>query len=568
MRPPLPHDSAGSDQPGEPAPPERQYFDRKSLRTVVGRSADFPKLAQDCVCFANASGGALWIGIEDGQEHPPADQTINPLLLEQIRKRVGELTVNVEVATDLRRDANGGEFIVLAIARSHGIASTSDGRYFLRVGDTCNPINGDDVIRLVNDRPTAPWETMRTLGLPGKQADRASVARFVAALRASDRVKSVVKEKTDDELLAHYFLAIDGLLTNLGVLLVGTTADRARLGTAPIVQVLKYDEHGDKVSKLLWDDYALSPIDLVEAIWTDVPDFRESYEIPDGLFRATVPAYEKDVVRELVVNALVHRPYTQRGDIFLNLYPDRLEVVNPGRLPLGVTPRNILHASRRRNDALARVFHDLKLMEREGTGFDKMFERLLATGRGAPNVREGQDSVHVTVPRRVIHPGVIRLLADVDTRHKLGQRGRIALAMLAQTEGLPATELADRLELEDTASLSSWISPLVDLGLVEQAGRTKGTRYFVSPSLLRSAGLDRRTTLVRLEPHRLRALLLEDLKRYPDSSRSDVHRRIAPEINAKAITRGLNDLISEGLVEAQSAKRWRTYRLTTKGQGS
>ena len=41
----------------------------------------------------------------------------------------------------------------------------------------------------------------------------------------------------------------------------------------------------------------------------------------------------------------------------------------------------------------------------------------------------------------------------------------------------------------------------------------------------------------------------------------------APEINANAITRGLNDLISEGLVEAQSAKRWRTYRLTTKGQG-
>ena len=61
------------------------------------------------------------------------------------------------------------------------------------------------------------------------------------------------------------------------------------------------------------------------------------------------------VVRELLVNALVHRPYTQQGDIYLNLHPDRLEMVNPGRLPLGVTPRNILHASRRRNDRLATV---------------------------------------------------------------------------------------------------------------------------------------------------------------------------------------------------------------------
>lgn len=60
--------------------------------------------------------------------------------------------------------------------------------------------------------------------------------------------------------------------------------------------------------------------------------------MPDGLYRQSVPAFDEIVVRELLVNALVHRPYTQRGDIFLNLYPDRLEVVNPGLLPLGITP--------------------------------------------------------------------------------------------------------------------------------------------------------------------------------------------------------------------------------------
>lgn len=552
--------------PDDQVPPEREYFDRKSLRTVQGNSADFAKLAQDCVCFANGNGGALWIGIEDGQAHPAPDQKIDPLLLERIRKRVGELTVNVQVLPELRRDPNGGEYIVLAIARSHGVASTSDGRYFLRVGDTCNPVNGDDVLRLANERPAVPWETMTSLGVSRAVASASSVARFVAALRASDRVKQTVKEKTEDEMLAHYWLTSGGLLTNLGVLLVGSAADRARLGSAPVVQALKYDEQGAKVSKLVWDDYTLSPIDLVDAIWKDVPDFRESYEIPDGLLRTTVPAFEKDVVRELVVNALVHRPYTQRGDIFLNLHPDRLEIVNPGRLPLGVTPRNILHASRRRNDGLARVFHDLQLMEREGTGFVLMFERLLASGRAAPTVREGTDSVHVTVPRRVVHPGVIRLLADIDKRYVLSQRERIALAMLAQVEALSASELAEQLELDDPESLPSWIARLVELGLVEHAGRTKGMRYFVSPAFVRSAGLDRRTTLVRMEPHRLRALLLEDLKRYPNSQRADIHRRVAPEIHGKTITRSLNELIFEGLVEAEGGKRFRTYRLTSKGQ--
>jgi predicted HTH transcriptional regulator len=58
----------------------------------------------------------------------------------------------------------------------------------------------------------------------------------------------------------------------------------------------------------------------------------------------------------VLVNALVRRLYTQRGDTFLNLHPDRLEVVNDGPLPLGVIPKNVLYSAVRRNDHLARLF--------------------------------------------------------------------------------------------------------------------------------------------------------------------------------------------------------------------
>ncbi|MCC6553077.1 MAG: ATP-dependent DNA helicase, partial [Polyangiaceae bacterium] len=469
---------------------------------------------------------------------------------------------------EIHRDDNGGEYILLSVPRSVGVASTSDGRYFLRIGDTCRPVVGDDVLRLANERPAMPWETMTTLDIPSRAADDAKLARWTAGIRASDRVKASVKEKTDGELLEHYGLASAGVLTNLGVLLLGTASDRMKLGTAPVVQAIKYDDRGSKVSKHVWDDYHLSPIELIDAIWEQIPDFRESYELPEGMFRTTIPAFEEVVVRELLVNALVHRPYTQRGDIFLNLHPDRLEVVNPGRLPLGVTPRNILHASRRRNDGLARVFHDLKLMEREGSGFDLMYERLLASGRAAPIASEGTDSVHVVIPRRVIQPGVIRLLAQADLRYQLTQRERIAFALLAQTEGLSAAELAGRLDLAEPAALRPWIDRLLEWGLVDQSGRTKGTRYFVPPSLLREAGLDSRTTLTRVQPHRLRALILEDLERFPDSSAPDIHRRVGLEIPERTFRRMLRDLVTEGEVIATGEVRWRRYRAArpTRGQ--
>ena len=153
------------------------------------------------------------------------------------------------------------------------------------------------------------------------------------------------------------------------------------------------------------------------------------------------------------------------------------------------------------------------------------------------------------------------MLTEADQRFHLTQRERIALGMLAQTEGLSAAELATRLELTDAAATHGWIDRLVEVGLVEQAGRGKATRYHVPPGLLRQAGLDGKTTLARVQPHRLRALILEDLERYPASGRIEIHRRIGPEIHEKSVMRVLNALVADGVVEATGVRRWRTYRV-------
>jgi len=88
---------------------------------------------------------------------------------------------------------------------------------------------------LLNDRPALPWETLTTLQVPLADAMPTQLKALLNQLRASDRVKSVVKEKSDVETLAHYGLSDGPLLTNLGVLMVGTSRDRARLGTSPSV---------------------------------------------------------------------------------------------------------------------------------------------------------------------------------------------------------------------------------------------------------------------------------------------------------------------------------------------
>lgn len=541
---------------------EGQLVDKKSLRSVVGPTANLNELAKDCVAFANATGGHLLIGIEDDDTSPPVEQRIAVDLPDTIRRKLAERTVNVTALPEVVTTSNGAQYIDLVVPRSISVASTTDGRYFLRVADQSKPVIGDDVLRLASERAALPWETQTMMQVPRGEADHVQRDLLIAALRASDRVKPSIKEKTVDETLDHYLLARGPYLTNLGILCLGRQQHRAQLASAPVIQFIKFDALGDKTNKLVWDDHTQSPMDLVESVWRDIPDFREYHELPDGLYRQQLPAFDEVVVRELLVNALVHRPYTQRGDIFLNLHPDRLQVVNPGPLPLGVTPQNVLHTTVRRNENLARLFHDLKLMEREGSGFDKIYEVLLSQGRPMPEVIEETDRVQVTIRRRILRPEIVDFIAKVDQTYQLTQRERITLGLLAQHDAMTARELLSALELSGADALQPWLSRLLEWNIVRNAGRTQATRYFVAPDLLRSLQFRAETTLKRIEPHRLAALILEDLRRYPHSSISDVHERIGGEINAKQVKRALEALISGGEVTFEGENRWRRYTAT------
>ena len=542
---------------------EGQLFDKKSLRVLQDGERGLRELAADCVAMANASGGRLAIGVEDEAAHPPPGQRVTDDQLMRLNKRIPTLTLNVAVAATRQSAPNGGEWIELQVfASRQAVAATSDGRYYLRVGDESRPLMPEDLARLAGDKSAFVWEAQPQRQVPRSRVDADQLRHFVQGIRASDRVSERVKLKSDAELLDHYLMADAEHLTNLGVLWLGQRPDRAVLRHAPVIQCIRFDEQGLKVFKRVWDDYSLNPQALIDAVWREVPDWQDSYEFPDGLFRKNVPHFDEVVVRELLANALVHRPYTQGGDIFINLYPDRLEVHNPGLLPLGVTAANILHTSRKRNDHLAQVFYDLKLMEREGSGYDRLYEQLLASGRPGPKVEEGDDRVTVTVQRRIAHPEVIDLIGKADSSYQLQPRERTALGLIAQAEAITAAQLANALALRNADGLRPWLGRLLDLGLVLTQGRTKGTTYRVNPEVLKATQYRGRTSLRGIERHRLRALVLQDLGLYGRSKRGDIHARIGAEIPERTLRSELASMVQAGLLTPLGEAGGRRYELT------
>ena len=314
---------------------ENTLYDKKSLRTVVGKTADFDELAKDCVAFANAQGGIIEIGIENNEKLPPVGQTFDEKLPVNIVNKLAGLTNNITMQADEETKSNGGKVIVLHIYRSIAIAMTSKGKIYIRIGDNSVPVtSSEDILRLAADKNSYSWEDAVTQ-FDWHKADPEKLENLLSQIRDSDRVSDFVKSKDTKELLDFFGMtdAESDKMTNLGVLFIGQQTQRGRLSNAPVIQCIKYDEYGEKVNKWLWDDYRMNPKEMIDSIWETVPEWKESYEVPDGMRRKNIPAYDESVIREILCNALVHRPYTTRGDVFINIHPDRVEVVNPGQLP-------------------------------------------------------------------------------------------------------------------------------------------------------------------------------------------------------------------------------------------
>lgn len=542
---------------------ENNQYDKKSITFLKGNKTDWDELAKDCVCFANAKGGIIALGIKDDQELPPKGQVFeNREWPDIIQNAISQRTTNVAIAVSIECAKNEGEYIRIEVFRSiQTIAATTDGRYYIRISDQCRPVPPDEMARLAADKNAYIWEEQTTRRVNILYCDEKKKLDFIKDIRNSTRVSQFVREKTDSELLDYYFLKNGDLLTNLGVLWIGTREQRAGLLYPPAIQIIRFNDAGEKSWKLLFDDYRYNPKELLKKVIQETPDWQESIEVSDGLFRKEIMVFPTEVIRELLANALVHRSYCMRGDIFINIYPDRMEIHSPGCLPYGVTPSNILSQSVRRNEHLSKVFYDLGLMEREGSGYDMIYATLLENGKPLPVVREGYDRVTVTIQKQIVSKEVVRLMNRANQEYHLRQKEIISLGLIAQRGSLSALEISGILNQSDEPGLRNWLGRLMEFNLVISKGKTKGTQYSINPHYLAQSRFKSRTTLRTIEDYRLEALLLEDIESYPGTSFGEIHQRIGQEINKHKIRRILLKMSESGKIVFNGDRRWRRYAI-------
>ena len=539
---------------------ENQKIDYKSIRKIRSGDKGFKELAVSCVAFANAQGGTLYIGIEDKSLVPLAEQTVTEDEINDTVSRLHSLCFNVSLTSSgLIKHENGGEYFMIIVAPSiKSIATTSDGKIYLRIADKCEPVRNEDIQRLSIEKGAYQWELLATrFSLADIPVE--NVKKFASDIRESDRVKDHVKQMSDLEIMEHYNLIDGEIVTNLGVLWLGNAKQRSRISFPITVQYIVYNHLEQKVRKIEWHDNVLNPKELLLAIESEATELSYSYEFPDGLFRKQIRHYHPKVLRELLLNAFAHKSFTISSDIMICVYPDRMEISNPGGLPLGVTKDNILHQRHRRNPYFITIMSDLKLMEGEGSGYDLIYELNGMEAKRPPVIESSFNETKVTLYSDIQNVDVLPLLDYTLSNYKLSQKGYIAFGAIAAEAKMQATKLSAYLQLSDDERLRTYVEPLLKDGIINKKGTKKGTTYYINPKLIANSKANIKTSLKTIEPYALKALILEDLKYHPQSLISEIAERL-PDVERSELTAMVYGMV-DNEIRSEGSKKLRRYSL-------
>ena len=333
-------------------------------------------LAGEMACMANTpGGGAIVLGIADN-----GTRIGTRLRPEWLRFRIWELTERKLTVTVRVVELGGRRLLVLSTHQAIE-PIRYQGRIRWRVDDNCVEVD-----------PTT-WHNRRLRGLgydwsaqPSGHtlSDVSPIAVEIARRylrRSAHRDATDLADTTDEDLIRRLNL-VDGSdrLTNAGSLLFVATAD---IG----IDYIRRDvPGGDSTNRVSGSGPLLKQIADVEQAAADANRIRH---VPLGFVVRRIRSVPSLVIREAIVNGVVHRDWHSLQPTTVEHIGDQMIVTSPGGFIGGVSATNIItHPAVPRYRSLAEAMASLRLAEREGIGVDRMIRNMLAIGRPAPEFYE------------------------------------------------------------------------------------------------------------------------------------------------------------------------------------
>ena len=439
-------------------------------------SRQLRELREAVICFANAQGGTILLGIQDKKRtRREAITGVARLDVEVLRRAVyagtdPHILVDVE---ELKEPE--GRILAIHVPRGLGVHTTTEGVAKIRVGKDCQPLTGSMLAGLLVERREVDLTAQIAPGAGVGDLDSAQIEqlqRFVATQGQKPELASLRR----DEFLENLALLRNGEIPLAAVLLLGRSPTLSKWAPNHEVIFIHYK------SRTLYDDRRVFKGPILEILGA-LKNRLESHAriattATSGFGEITTPDLTWETAREAILNAVVHRDYFLHQAVYIELRRGRIEVSSPGGFIGGVTPANILrHPPVRRNPLLADVLDKAGFVNRAGMGVDRMFDDLLRLGKATPRYDADESQVRLTLPTTT-HPAFVRFVAE-ETREgrTLDLDDLIILRAVTDRGHADRWSAAQCLQTSEDEAAGRLVS-LRERGYLQPRGRGRGTSYY------------------------------------------------------------------------------------------
>jgi ATP-dependent DNA helicase RecG len=332
--------------------------------------------------FANASGGILYVGIDDNGT-VTGIENYTELMVQLPNKFRDILGVYAEVNLQNEKEKH---FLQIVIPR-YDVPISLRGKYYIRTGSTLQELNGLPLNEFILKRTGKTWDDILEKRASNDDIDETSIKHFLKDARFVKRV-NIEGDISIPALLEKLRLLEDGYLKRAAIVLFGK--DPGKFYPNMAVKIGKFGESDadlkfhevmegnliqliERIGEILNAKFFVHPIDF------------------SGMQRIEKDEYPIAAVREMILNALVHRNYLG-APTQIRLYDDRFSVWNDGSLPEGITEEDLkkLHRSKPRNPLIADTCFKAGYIDLWGRGTIKIIEACQESGLPEPVLKEEQ----------------------------------------------------------------------------------------------------------------------------------------------------------------------------------
>ncbi len=371
-------------------------------------------LAKEVVAFANFAGGVIILGVEDdgsvfGTTRPNLEEWVAELCRASVDPPL------IPYVEWFREFEPGRDLAVVRILTGPDkpYAHSHKGRrtYLIRVGSTNREATTDELQRMFQAAGRLLYGMKPAPGAGFDDLDQRRLRNYFEDVLDGD-APSASDTSQWLELLTNVDLMVrEGEVsapTIDGLLLFGRNPKRhlpqsgvrglVFAGEGPDYAAQADEDLRGPLAPLLDANGEIVEAGLVDQALAFVQRHTHSSASLEGGRRIDRDQYPPEVLRELVVNALVHRDYSVRGvDVGMSVFTDRLEVVSPGRLPNTVTIEGLRDGVRyARNQTLVNVMRDYGYVDFRGMGLrTKAIPGMLAHNGTQPEFDEPGESFRV-----------------------------------------------------------------------------------------------------------------------------------------------------------------------------